>query len=103
MPGPTTAGWATSCNGAPGRRAGVGLITVEDIDVAVAEIQQMRDIGLFGGALLCGGTGDNPLYNRPRYEPVWAACADEVARLVGATLRTSTVSTSMPSPRSPEI
>lgn len=65
------------CNDAPGRRAGVGLITVDDIDTTVAEIQQMRDLGLFGGVLLCSGTGDNPLYNHPRYDPVWAACADE--------------------------
>jgi predicted TIM-barrel fold metal-dependent hydrolase len=65
------------CNDAPGRRAGVGLITVDDIGTTVSEIQQMRDLGLFGGVLLCSGTGDNPLYNHPRYEPVWAACADE--------------------------
>ncbi|MCY3889512.1 MAG: amidohydrolase family protein [bacterium] len=65
------------CNDAPGRRAGVGLITVDDIDTTVGEIQQMRDLGLFGGVLLCSGTGDNPLYNHPRYDPVWAACADE--------------------------
>ena len=55
----------------------MGLITVDDIDTTVAEIRQMRDLGLFGGVLLCSGTGDNPLYNHPRYEPVWAACADE--------------------------
>ena len=65
------------CNEAQGRRAGVGLITVDDIDTTVAEIQQMRGLGLFGGVLLCSGTGDNPLYNHPRYNPVWAACADE--------------------------
>jgi len=65
------------CNDASGRRAGVGLITVDDIDTTVAEIGQMRDLGLFGGVLLCSGTGDNPLYNHPRYEPVWSACADE--------------------------
>ena len=65
------------CNDALGRRAGVGLITVDDIDTTVSEIQQMRDLGLFGGVLLCSGTGDNPLYNHPRYDPVWAACADE--------------------------
>ncbi|MYH96762.1 MAG: amidohydrolase [Acidimicrobiia bacterium] len=65
------------CNDALGRRAGVGLITVDDIDTTVGEIQQMRDLGLFGGVLLCSGTGDNPLYNHPRYDPVWTACADE--------------------------
>ena len=65
------------CNDARGRRAGVGLVTVDDIDTTVAEIQQMRGLGLFGGVLLCSGTGDNPLYNHPRYDPVWAACADE--------------------------
>lgn len=67
---------AALCAEAPGRRAGVGLITVDDIDVAVGEVRALRESGLFGGILLCSGTGDNPHYNHPRYEPLWSACED---------------------------
>jgi len=63
------------CNEAPGRRAGVALVTLDDVDATVREIDGLRDRGVFGGILLPSGTGANPLYNHPRYEPVWAACA----------------------------
>ena len=66
---------AAFCGDAPGRRAGVALVTVDDLDVTVREIESLRDRGLFGGVLLPSGTGANPLYNHPRYEPLWAACA----------------------------
>ncbi|TMQ69236.1 MAG: amidohydrolase, partial [Candidatus Eisenbacteria bacterium] len=67
---------ADFCAEVPGRRAGVGLVTVDDIDTTVQEITWLREHGVFGGIMLSSGTGDNPCYNHPRYEPVWAACAD---------------------------
>lgn len=67
---------ADFCNDAPGRRAGVGLITVDDIDTTVKEVEWLREHGVFGGILLPGGTGGNPYYNHPRYESLWAACED---------------------------
>jgi predicted TIM-barrel fold metal-dependent hydrolase len=67
---------ADFCNEVPGRRAGVALVTLDDIDASVAEVEGLRDRGVFGGILLPSGTGDNPLFNHPRYEPLWAACAD---------------------------
>lgn len=67
---------ADFCALAPGRRAGVGLVTVDDIDTTVQEITWLRENGVFGGILLSSGTGSHPYYNHPRYEPVWAACAD---------------------------
>jgi predicted TIM-barrel fold metal-dependent hydrolase len=63
------------CNESPGRRAGVALVTVDDIDTAVQEVDGLRDRGVFGGVLLPSGTGANPLYNHSRYEPLWSACA----------------------------
>lgn len=66
---------ADFCNEAPGRRAGVALVTVDDLDATVREVDTLRDRGLFGGVLLPSGTGTNPLYNDSRYEPLWAACA----------------------------
>ncbi len=67
---------AEFCSLVPGRRAGVGLITLDDIDTSVQEISWLRENGVFGGILLPGGAGGNPAYNHPRYEPVWAACDD---------------------------
>jgi len=67
---------ADFCAEAPGRRAGVGLITVDDIDLAVSEIRWMRDNGLTGGIVLPIDTNGHPYYNHPRYEPLWAVCED---------------------------
>ena len=65
----------------PGRRAGVGLITVDDVDLAVQEVGWLRENGVFGGILLPGGAAGigslPPAYHDPRYEPLWAACADQ--------------------------
>ncbi|MEX1008660.1 MAG: amidohydrolase family protein [Acidimicrobiia bacterium] len=66
---------ADFCHEVPGRRAGVALVAVDDLDETVREVDALRDRGLFGGVLLTSGTGTNPLYNHPRYEPLWAACA----------------------------
>ncbi|MGH8999298.1 MAG: amidohydrolase family protein [Acidimicrobiia bacterium] len=65
------------CAEAPGRRAGVGQIFLNDIDDAVAEIRWMADAGLTGGVLLPGDapTALVPLYY-PAYDPVWEVCAD---------------------------
>ena len=67
---------ADLCNANPGRHAGVALITVEDIDVAVQDVREAREMGLWGGVLIPSGTGRNPYYHDERYEPLWAACED---------------------------
>ncbi len=71
---------AEFCAEAPGLRAGVGLITVDDVDVAVREVRWLREHGVFGGILLPGGAigiGNlPPAYHDPRYEPLWAECAE---------------------------
>jgi predicted TIM-barrel fold metal-dependent hydrolase len=33
-------------------------------------------MGLWGGVLLPTSTGDHPYYHHPRYEPLWATCAE---------------------------
>ena len=66
------------CAQAPGRRAGMTQILLNDIDDAVREIEWAKDSGLTGGILLPGvspGSDMPPLYS-PVYEPIWAACAD---------------------------
>ena len=67
---------ADFCAEVPGQRAGVGLITVDDIDVAVTEIRWLRDNAVTGGIILPTDTNGHPYYNHPRYEPLWAVCED---------------------------
>lgn len=72
---------ADFCSLTPGRRAGVGLITVDDMDTTVQEVKDIHEMGLFGGILLPTGVGDNvlndlPHYNHPRYEPLWDICEE---------------------------
>jgi predicted TIM-barrel fold metal-dependent hydrolase len=69
---------ADFCADAPGRRAGMAQIFLNDLDDAVAEIEWAREHGLIGGILLPGvppDSGLSPLF-APHYDPVWAACAD---------------------------
>ena len=71
---------ADFCDEVPGRRAGGGLITCDDIDATVKEVTWLKNRGVFGGILLPGGAigigNAPPAYNHPCYEPLWAACAD---------------------------
>ena len=67
---------AAFCNRDPGRHAGVALINLDDIEVTCDEVRNARKMGLFGGVLLPTSTGTHPFYHHPRYEPLWATCAD---------------------------
>ena len=67
---------ADLCNGNPGRHAGVALVNLDDIDVTVREVRDAKEMGLWGGVLLPTHTGDHPFYHHPRYEPLWAVCAE---------------------------
>lgn len=63
---------------APGRRAGVAQIMLNDIDDAVAEVRWVKSAGLFGGTLVPGippGSPLPPLFD-PVYDPIWAVCED---------------------------
>ncbi len=67
---------ADFCAEVPHQRAGVGLITIDDIDATVKEIRWMRDNGVTAGIILPVDTNGLPYYNHPRYEPLWAVCED---------------------------
>jgi predicted TIM-barrel fold metal-dependent hydrolase len=67
---------ADFCAEAPGRRAGVGIVAVEDVGAMVAEVRWLREHGVIGGIALPNGTNQQPFYNHPRYEPLWSACAE---------------------------
>ncbi|MEU1531757.1 amidohydrolase family protein [Streptomyces fagopyri] len=69
---------ADFCAAAPGRRAGVFQILLNDVDEAVREIRRAAGAGLTGGLLLPGtppGSGLPELYSTA-YDPIWAACAE---------------------------
>ena len=67
------------CNEYPDRRAGIGLIYLNDIDDAIADIKWIAEHGLRGGILLPHVPDDCthilPLY-APDYERLWAVCQD---------------------------
>jgi predicted TIM-barrel fold metal-dependent hydrolase len=67
---------ADFCSLAPQRHAGVALVPLHDIDWALAEIRWTREAGLRGGIFVSPWTGDRPFLHHPRYEPIWATCAE---------------------------
>ncbi|MFI5045897.1 MAG: amidohydrolase family protein [Acidimicrobiia bacterium] len=69
---------ADFCREAPGRRAGIAQIMLNDVDDALAEIRWAKDAGLTGGILLPGAPPGAPVpqLHAPDYEPIWATCAE---------------------------
>ncbi|MFI5632289.1 amidohydrolase family protein [Streptomyces sp. NPDC051664] len=69
---------ADFCAEAPGRRAGVAQILLNDPAAAVREIRRTKEAGLTGGILLPGtppGSGIPELYSQV-YDPLWAVCEE---------------------------
>ncbi|MFT4518098.1 MAG: putative TIM-barrel fold metal-dependent hydrolase [Halioglobus sp.] len=68
---------ADMCKINPGRHAGVAIINVDDISVAVEEVRTAQKLGLFGGVLLPTSTGTHPFYHDyARYAPLWTVCEE---------------------------
>jgi len=67
------------CAEFPERRAGIGLIYLNDIDEALEDVQWIAKHGLRGGVLLPHVPPDcthiRPLYD-PEYDRLWALCQD---------------------------
>jgi predicted TIM-barrel fold metal-dependent hydrolase len=67
------------CQEAPERRAGIGLIHLNDIDAAVEDVRWIAEHGLRGGLLLPQPPDDMkhilPLY-APEYDRLWAVIQD---------------------------
>ncbi|MEV0375157.1 amidohydrolase family protein [Streptomyces sp. NPDC050636] len=69
---------ADFCADAPGRRAGVAQILLNDVGQAVREVRWAKDAGLTGGIMLPGtppGSGLPDLHSEV-YDPLWAVCAE---------------------------
>jgi predicted TIM-barrel fold metal-dependent hydrolase len=69
---------ADFCAAAPGRRAGIGQITLHDIEASVAEVRFAHEAGLTGGILLPGTPPglDLPQLFDPGYDPLWRVCEE---------------------------
>ncbi len=67
------------CQEAPERRAGIGLIHLNDVDEAIRDVHWIAEHGLRGGLLLPQPPDDMkhilPLY-APEYDRLWAAIQD---------------------------
>lgn len=67
------------CDEAPERRAGIGLIHLNDLDDAIEDVKWIAEAGLRGGVLLPIPPDDMkhlpPLY-APEYDRLWAAIQD---------------------------
>jgi predicted TIM-barrel fold metal-dependent hydrolase len=67
---------AEMCSDSPERRCGVATVPIlHDVDDALLEIQRIAEDG-FRALMIPTLWRSQPAYNDPRYEPVWAACAD---------------------------
>lgn len=67
---------ADFCADAPGRRAGVAQILLNDVELAVQEVRRTKEAGLTGGIMLPGtppGSGLPELHSAA-YDPLWAVC-----------------------------
>jgi len=69
---------ADFCAAAPERRAGIGQVMLGDLDDTLAEIRQIKELGLRGGVLLpmdAPRSDAMPLYVSD-LEPLWALCEE---------------------------
>ncbi len=68
--------WATEyCSYDPKRLVPLGLITLEDIPLAVDELQRIAKRDMRGAMIWAEPPDDRP-YSHPDYEPFWAAAQD---------------------------
>jgi predicted TIM-barrel fold metal-dependent hydrolase len=67
---------ADFCAELPGRRAGIAQIFLTDVDQAIKEVRWAKQHGLKGILLPSDHMLQLSNLYYPRYEPLWAACAD---------------------------
>lgn len=66
---------AEFCRPYPKRLAGIAMINVDDVQVAVQEMERCRDMG-FVGAMITVYPPEGSRYDSPVCEPLWAASQD---------------------------
>ncbi len=66
---------AEFCRADPARLKGIAMINLDDVHEGVAELQRMAKMG-FAGAMITEYPFEDRRYDRPEYEPLWAAAQD---------------------------
>ncbi len=66
---------ADFCKADPVRFKGIGLIPVDDIEAAVTDLTRCKEIGL-SGISITHSPGEERQYDRPAFDPLWAAAQD---------------------------
>jgi len=66
---------ADFCRTDPARLKGIAMINVDDIPEAIKELERTRARGL-AGAMITVYPAEESSYDRPEYEPFWAAAQD---------------------------
>lgn len=60
------------CNAVPSRLKGICALVIDDVEASVRELERCSKMGLVG-ALIPVYHSDGRSYDRPEYEPLWAA------------------------------
>ena len=63
------------CQAYPRRLKGIAMLNVDDISLAVREMERCAKLGLIGAMITVYPTEDRA-YDSPEYEPLWAAALD---------------------------
>ena len=66
---------AEYCNYDPKRLAGIAMISTDDVDVAIRELERAARLGL-AGAQISGAPPEDKPYRLPMYDPFWQAASD---------------------------
>ena len=66
---------AEFCEPFPAQLKGIAMLNVDDVDVAVKELERCAHIGL-AGAMITVYPSERQPYNSPVYEPLWATAQD---------------------------
>ncbi|MBI3325701.1 MAG: amidohydrolase family protein, partial [Nitrospinae bacterium] len=66
---------ADFCSAYPDRLKGIAMVNVDDVQGAIKELQRTRKRGL-AGAMITVYPAEDRSYDRPEYEPFWAAAQD---------------------------
>ena len=66
---------AEFCSAVPTRLKGIAMLNVDDVQTGVRELDRSAKLG-FAGAMITVYPPEDRSYDRPEYEPLWAAAQD---------------------------
>ena len=63
------------CSAVPQRLKGIAMLNIDDVEVGVKELERCAKMGLAGAMIPVAPPPGRP-YDKPEYEPLWAAAQD---------------------------